>query len=258
MNKQKFNKQFDVHYYEINKDAKATPIAMLNYLEECAVAHSESIGYGIDKLKEQGIGWILKRWSVHIIKYPARNEKVIVETWPSKFERFYAHREYMIKDQSGEIIGRVSSLWILVSIEKKRPQRIPKQLGEAYGLDPIKAVEESFSELFWVGEPELVKEFQVRRSDIDTNNHVNNTKYVEWILECVPPEIYEDYNLSDLEVEYKKEIDYGFSITSNCRRLVEDGGNCQCIHSIVNRDTGTELAAAKTMWNKKDKVKEEE
>lgn len=49
-------------------------------------------------------------------------------------------------------------------------------------------------------------EFIVRRSDIDTNAHVNNTKYIEWVLETIPEEVYRTYRMVALEAEGEHEL----------------------------------------------------
>ena len=49
-----------------------------------------------------------------------------------------------------------------------------------------------------------MKIFNVRYSDIDTNGHVNNSKYVSWIIETVPLEIVLNYTLKNLKMDYKR------------------------------------------------------
>ena len=251
MQNKKYTKEFQVHYYEINQYQEATSITILKYLEEAAICHSESVGLGIGKLKAEGIGWVLNRWFVNIDEYPVWNEKVIIETWPSKFERFYATREFSISNSRGKAIGRARALWVFLNIEKKRPMRIPAEFGEAYSVDSLSTVEGSFREIESVSDLEFKKEFQVRRSDIDTNDHVNNTKYVEWILEAIPQDVYENFTLSTLEVLYKKEIGYGFNICSLCKSIKLDNSSREYGHSIYSKDNVTELTLARTLWKKR-------
>ncbi|AEF93400.1 acyl-ACP thioesterase [Desulfotomaculum nigrificans CO-1-SRB] len=246
----KYRKEFEVHYYEINQFEEATPVAVLNYLEETAVAHSESVGVGISKLKSQGVAWMLNRWHIKMEKYPLWNEKIVIETWPSRFERFYATREFNIRDSYDHIIGRASSLWVFLNIEKKRPLRIPDKIKDAYGTDPHRAIDEPFGELYNLDDSVEKKEFRVRRSDIDTNNHVNNAKYVDWVLETIPAEIYHNYTLASLEVLYRKEVAFGATIWAGCQGIGK-GLNPVYAHSIMNQDGN--LALARTMWQRRNK-----
>ncbi|GAB6180015.1 thioesterase [Desulfotomaculum defluvii] len=250
MHKKRFEKEFEVHYYEINQYQEATPVTVLKYLEETAIAHSDAVGLGINRLKSEGIAWVLNRWSVQVERYPKSNEKVIVETWPSSFERFYATRNFYIKDLKGGILGRATSLWIFLNIEKKRPIRIPDKYMIPYGLELQEVMEKPFGEIYYVENPEVLKEFYVRRSDIDTNQHVNNTVYLGWVLETVPNEIYHEYIMPSFEIMYKREVGMG-SVISATSQTVEELPSTTFAHIIKEKDKGYDLAFAKTHWIKR-------
>ncbi|MDK2785201.1 MAG: hypothetical protein PWQ41_862 [Bacillota bacterium] len=245
-----FSKEFEVHYYEVNRFAEATPVAVLNYLEDTAVTHSEAVGLGFAKLKAKGVGWVLNRWLLLIDKFPTWGERVTVETWPSSFERFTAVREFLLKNRSGDVIGRASSRWFYLNLARKRPIRIPAEFGAAYGISPERAVPEPFSELDPVEEAAVSKTFAVRRHDIDTNEHVNNTKYVEWMTEAVPEAVEEDFALSLLEIEYKRETTYGAVVSSLCAESARGNGWIELLHSIEG-EGGVPLAVARTRWRKR-------
>jgi len=52
-------------------------------------------------------------------------------------------------------------------------------------------------------------EYTATRRDIDTNNHVNNVKYLEWVFCHVPDDIFLGYRPIVLKVAYKKETKLG-------------------------------------------------
>eukprot|EP00955_Chlamydomonas_euryale_P097835 365104-Chlamydomonas_euryale.AAC.12 len=37
-----------------------------------------------------------------------------------------------------------------------------------------------------------------RRSDMDMNGHINNVVYIAWVVEAVPLEVYEEFNLYEV------------------------------------------------------------
>ena len=250
MQNQKFRMEFVVHYHEVNPEEQATPLTLLYYLEDAAIAHSESVGYGLAQVKAEELAWLLNRWHLQMDRYPKLGEKVIIETWPSSFERFYGRREFLIKNMNREIIGRATTLWIFYNIATKRPSRIRTEFGKVYGLDPLRAINDPFDPLLaiGVGAGECEQEFSVRRSDIDTNGHVNNANYLQWMLEVVPEDIYQNTQLASLEIQYKKETTYGSRIRSKCQIEGLDRLQSVCRHVILGEDTGQELALAKTVW----------
>ena len=252
MEDQTFRMKFLVHYHEVDTEEKATPLTLLHYLEDAAIAHSESVGNGVAQIKDEGLAWILNRWHLQMDQYPKLGEKVILETWSSSFERFYGRREFRIRNVAEEIIGRATSLWIFYNMGTKRPCRIRPEFGAAYGLDTLRAIDDAFEPLdaIGVGAGKGEQEFLVRRSDIDTNGHVNNANYLEWMLEVVPEEIYKNHQLASLEIQYKKETTYGSSIHSKCMidSLELDDLQPVCRHAILGEDLGQELAIGKTVW----------
>jgi len=100
--------EFLVHYHEVNPQEQSTPLTLLYYLEDAAIAHSESVGNGVAQIKAEGLAWILNRWHLQMDQYPKLGEKVILETWSSSFERFYGRREFLIRNEQEDIIGQAA------------------------------------------------------------------------------------------------------------------------------------------------------
>lgn len=241
-----FLKDFSVRYYEIDKYQKATLLTLLNYMEESAICHSEYAGFGVSKLKSMKRGWVLSRWLIEIDKYPCLGDTVTVETWPSCLEKFYSIREFLLWDKSGQAMVRARSLWVFLDIDRRRPVRIPAEFGEAYGINDKKALDREFSDFKPLENYDASIRFTVRRSDIDTNDHVNNARYVEWMLEAIPGDVYESSSPIGLEVIYRKETGFGGSVISKCS--INGNNTNQYLHSITDAETGIELAAAITTW----------
>lgn len=252
MKNHRFFREFEVHYHEVNSFGEATPATMLHYLEDVAISHSDAVGFGIDRLKVEGMAWVLNRWHVQMDRYPRYGEKIVIETWPSSYDRFYATREFLLRDQENRIIGRATSLWIYINTETKRPLRIPAEMQNYFGIDSMRAVNDSFESLKSDGESEYELSFSVRRSDIDTNGHVNNAKYLLWTLEVIPEDIYKMNHLFSFEIVYKKETSYGSAILSKC--FVDDNDRTRATfrHVIMGNDTKNELAIARTVWSRRD------
>lgn len=241
--------EFTIYYHQVNCHEQATPLTMLHYLEDTAIAHSEAVGQGLEQLKAKKQAWILNQWQLQMDRYPLVGERVIIETWSVGFERFYGSRDFLIRDSEERIIGRATSLWIFYNTERKRPLRIPPEFAKAYGVNPERAIAASDQE-FAEGSLLEAREqsFSVRRSDIDTNGHVNNVNYLEWMLEAVPEEVYGKHCLGALEIVYKKAAAYGAGIDSKCAALHTGEGNIICRHTILKNGDLEELALAKTVW----------
>lgn len=245
----KYRKTFEIPYYDTDKYRRATPMAMLTYLGEISGSHTDSIGFSVDKLQELNYGWVLNRWKVRILRYPNVKEKITIETWTSSIDRFYATREFIIYDENDIEIGRASTVWIFLNMQKKRPIRIPVEF-----IQVVNPIEEKTFEDFYDFKKEMNVEeymdFYVRRSDIDYNNHVNNTKYLSWMLETIPEDIYENYILSEFEILYKKETIYGNTILSGSSEFTKEDNLYKYFHNILDRKSGESHSMGITRWIK--------
>ena len=91
--------------------------------------------------------------------------------------------------------------------------------------------------------------FNIRYSDIDSNNHVNNVKYIEWAIEAVPIEVIKDYTIKRIKVTFEKESKYGETISSSAAIKEIDENTIKSYHTIRKSD-GTELTLLEAEWEK--------
>lgn len=244
----KYIKKFHIPYYDGDKEGYIRPINILKYFGETSGEETNKL-LGKNEYSTN-YGWMLYRWKIKVNKYPKVKEDVYVKTWVSKLDRFYAFREFILFDKDENIIAKASTVWICVDMNKKRPIRISKEYIEA-----TKIVDEANFKEFqdFKGNLEISSyiDFKVRRSDIDYNNHVNNTKYLSWIIESMTEDIYNDYRLSEFEIIYKKEIKYGDIISTGYSLENREQESLNFIHKITDIKRNEEHSLAKTKWTKK-------
>lgn len=189
-----------VRYSECGTDNKMRISAIINYFQDCTTQNSEEIGVGHDYLVEKNRAWILNSWQVEIARRPKVGESIEVGTWATGFKGVFGPRDFYMTTSEGEELARAHSLWVYIDTETGRP---------------IKPTEEEIA-VYEVGEPILMEEvsrkikvpegaikvdtFPVHKYHIDTNAHVNNSKYIELACEALP----EEFEAKELRVEYKK------------------------------------------------------
>ena len=83
-NSRKNGFEFDgrVRYSEIDHQGTMTLPALVNYFQDCTTFHSESVGLGMERLREEKKAWVLSYWQVIVERYPKLNEKITVGTFP--------------------------------------------------------------------------------------------------------------------------------------------------------------------------------
>ena len=243
----KYWKEFTIPYYDTDGEGYIRPENILCYMAETSSWHSDSLGVGFDVLIGNDHAWMLNRWEVEIVKYPRSKDKVQVKTWTSSFDRFYATREFVMEDSQGQTLAKASTKWFFLDIGKRRPKRIPQDLQEKYNF-----IEEynfrDFSQM--EDEPGNLQSsdlMKVRKSDIDSNNHVNNIRYIEWMQEGLPEHLTRDRRISGLGIVYRKEILPGDEFVS---RWWEDKVQTGRIHHEISVP-GEKNAQGFTLWKEK-------
>jgi medium-chain acyl-[acyl-carrier-protein] hydrolase len=216
----------------------------MRYFEDIAILHSESRGLGLDYYEKNNVGWFLYKWDLKINEYPKFADTIIIITEPKAYKGFYANRDYSIL-LDGKEIGQIKTLWIFMDTVKLRPKKINTEMHENFWLDSNDGEINKLDDLSSVNSVLIAKQFDVRQSDIDTNNHVNNRIYIEWALETIPPEVKNKKTLNGLKVTYLKQLSYGDSINA-CSEMIEENSLIKFIHSIKSNDA--EYCRLETTW----------
>lgn len=189
-----------VRYSEIDHRGTMTLPALINYFQDCSTFHSESVGLGMDRLKQEKKAWVLSYWQIIIDRYPKLYEKITTGTFATEFKGLFGDRNFYMKDEEGRQIACANSIWVFMDLEKGRPCRPAEEDIGPYGVSepldmPYEGRKISVPETFENREP-----FPVRKYHIDTNEHVNNCQYVQMALEMLPG----DLCVRQVRVDYKK------------------------------------------------------
>jgi medium-chain acyl-[acyl-carrier-protein] hydrolase len=202
--------EFQVRSYESDRTGTLKPHSLLNYFEEAAQQHATEFGFGYEQLKEDQRFWVLSRLEAIIDRSPGWGERLTVETWPKSVSRLFAIRDYFVYDQDeeqGRPLVRATSAWLLMDGRSGRPLRPERYLPEGPLLDNAakSAVDEVPGKIpFDTEHARTVSSVTVAYSDLDVNNHVNNSVYLRWIDDAVRKDG-QDRKLARLELNFLRE-----------------------------------------------------
>ena len=242
-----FTKKYEIHYYEVDYKLKCKLSSIIDFICDVGTQQSESVGGGMEYCTNNNCAWVFYKYDIKMYRYPRFGEIISLSTTPVGFKKFYGLRKYVIRDDKNEIIGEALALFFLINIEKRRPMRIQKEQYDFYGVDGDVDYDISMDKLERVEEEQYSKQFDIRYSDIDSNKHVNNVKYVEWAMEAVPIEVINDYQLTRIKVTFEKETTYGERVSSSATVKQVNENSLKSYHTISNSD-GTELTLLEADW----------
>lgn len=106
------------------------------YVEWCeamAIAHSASLGYTHRWHRDHDYIWFVRRHEFDYLAETRLGDDLVMATWVAQMEKSRSHRHYVIyrpKDET--VVVRGLTIWVLVSITTRRPQRIPEEMIERY------------------------------------------------------------------------------------------------------------------------------
>lgn len=209
-----YSEKVKVDFKAAEKDLLLGNRAILEYLENIAGRHADSLKDGALDMGENRTAWILLDWKVEVLHRPSYGEELTVETWSHGFERCYGNRYYTITDSTGRICVEAIAKWVLMNTDKWSIARIDPETAARYQSEPERglSIDTALGKLKAPESCELETLYTVQRRDIDPFGHVHNTYYLDFAYEALPEEVYQKRLFDRIRITYKKEIRLGETV----------------------------------------------
>ncbi len=237
-----------ISYFQVDVNRLMTPAALFSDLQEAAINHSDFLGYSVEYLTEMQTGWAVINWHLEVERMPKLGEKITVQTWCEKCRRMQAIRCFHVLDEKNETIIKGISRWIYMDLEKRKPGNIPDEMVEKYHSGQESSIP---GEKFLMPKEDEVSDavsrsLEITRRDTDSNGHANNVKYLEWAMDDVPDDIYDNMKPKDVRIVYRKECLRGDQVIMKTYiNTLENGTE---ILTFLKDKEQTVLAEVATLW----------
>lgn len=203
----KFELDHKITYFEIDPDFKAPLGVLVKLLQEAAVGHSETVGFGSRSLVESGQAWVLNKMAIDITRYPIYQEQLRVVTWHKGSRGFKSFRDYAVYC-GDEKIAAVSCMWLFVDLARKRLIRIPAHADDAYTVEVEDVL--SFDVDAWkpdyAFDPDFTVDITTRSTDLDPLGHVNNVIYFDYVETALSAYLQRPPRISKIRIQFNREI----------------------------------------------------
>lgn len=230
-----FNKTLKVNFGQCDKNRKMHLSELLLLTSDVAVEDFTMRGITWEVLTEKNYALLVSRTSFHIIRMPQKDQFIKVRTWEEKETGLQFTRRFEIIDENTqEILVTASTLWILVDLKTRRIipaakfdlRDRPLSTSDYAGIAPGKIMlpEEAVS----------AGKRIVRFSDMDANGHVNNSKYGNYVYDCLPEEL-QDKDVREIRINYSKEALPGDEI--EMKLFVSEDGSKAVVTGIGPEET---------------------
>jgi acyl-ACP thioesterase len=183
----------------------------------------------------------LSRFCVVVDHWPEWNQTVTVHTWPRTAKSVFAMRDFEML-AAGTRIGAAASAWLILDAATRKPLRSDRWLGEFQTLARRSLPDDPPKLPGWNGGTSRGASV-VAYTDIDVNAHVNNTRYIGWMLDAYPMTFHQQHSAALLEVNFLGEARCGDTLET----WTMETGSLEGHHCIRSAN-GEEICRARILW----------
>jgi medium-chain acyl-[acyl-carrier-protein] hydrolase len=221
--------KFPVTSADTDVASRLRPGALVNFLIQSAIRSADNLGFGFECLQKQNLFWVLSSLTFEIDRPLKWYEDTEIETWPKDLHKLLYLRDFLIRDKDNEIIGRATSSWFAIDLIHHRPHKIETDQSGIFSFLREKHALDFLPEKLDAVPEGINTDIKSTYFDIDLNGHVTSTRYVDWMMDCIPLEFHLNHYPRGLTVNYLKEINPGELIRI---RTFRSHRNCFCFEGI--------------------------
>ncbi len=209
---------------DIEKDFHLGNKAILEYLENAACHHADSIGCG-STAPGSHTAWLLLDWKVEVLHRPQYGQQLTILTWSKNMVGCFGFRDFEIRDEKGTLCVVATSKWLLIDTIKRAIVKVDKETMAKYDSEPQRCAfahpaDENLEKMSKPANLTHTVTHQVTRRDIDFMGHMHNIYYLDLAYEALPEEVYEKRLFDHFRINYSKEIKPGQVV--NCKYVFVD------------------------------------
>ena len=186
-----------------------------------------------DLIYQKGLSWIVIQNQLTVNRLPKLEEEIIIETEPIGYNKFFTFRRYTILSLDEEVLVDALTTFSMINIEERKLISLDEEVLSEYPIENKKDTRRNPRVPKIDLDNANVQTYRVRLNDIDYNQHVNNAKYFDWVMDSLGMEFVGSHRLKSVLVKYEKEILPEASVKSFYEiRQTENG--VQTLHQLVS------------------------
>jgi len=213
-----------VEGYHVQPDGRIKTSALLRLFQKSAALDLSNSGISDIEMHENHIAFVLSRMTVQMYKDIFFDDIITIKTYPRDLRGAAFIRDYIVY-RGDDVCCYCTSTWALIDTDSRRLLR-PDALEKFGGLE---VSDENIRSL-----PTMRRKIDmtslfgtyvhtVPYSQLDINNHLNNTYYADMIFDGLSPELHKTDANMYIEINYRAEAVLGNTLTLSYSNA-EDGG----------------------------------
>jgi acyl-ACP thioesterase len=202
MNNTTFEQTIHLRTSDFDVNGRLTSSAILDLFQTAAGRHAEILGVGYNDMLSKNLFWVVLRIKYEVLKYPPLYGDVKIITWPHEAGRIDFDRDYLIKDENGVTLVKGTSKWVTIYADTRKMAIT----DISYNINDF-CRDRTFDDKFLKSEDFDTSNLipyttQSAYTDLDVNGHVNNIKYVNYVINALNL----NEEISYFQIDYHKEV----------------------------------------------------
>ncbi|AJS57159.1 acyl-[acyl-carrier-protein] thioesterase [Paenibacillus sp. IHBB 10380] len=196
-----------IYSNEIDYKANCRLSNLLSLMQRAADGDVEHMGGTRDQMVAHHLGWMLTTIDLACERMPIFNETLKITTWNKGTKGPLWLRDFRIFDENNQEIAKACTLWALVDIDKRkvlRPSAYPFNINSNHE-DSVGPVPDKLN---ISDEVELYHSYSitVRYSGIDSNGHLNNSRYADLCMDTLTQSELDTLSILGFHITYYHEV----------------------------------------------------
>lgn len=198
----------EVHEVDFSECTASGTLSLSNLYkiaQKTATKHSILGGISFLDLQKIKQAWVLNKMRLEIKCLPKWQDIIHIKTWIESLDGIRSIRNFEITLNDRKIIG-ISTLWVTINTERRRPESMLLPHNHFEKLNGVTSTQQSFKKIPTDLEYKLLKNGIVEYSDLDMVQHVNNAKYIEWIINSIHSNSLNFPTVREIDMVFQKEM----------------------------------------------------
>jgi len=201
-----------IRAFDVDANNRLKVSTIFDYFQDAASNDAERRNFGYEVFIPMGLFWVLSWMKIECIDFPKFSDEVKIQTWGKKHYKLYSIRDYLLVNSDSKIICKGTSAWLLLDSKTLRPKILPELFPDIKMFESKDALTDLPKKLIPSRDNEIIYSSQIRYSDLDLNQHANNAKYIELMLDCYDVDFHKNHTLKTLTISFNSETKYGDNI----------------------------------------------
>jgi len=210
--------QYDIKVYEADALGRAGMTAIANYVQNSAAGHYTFLDNERGPFLPADFIWAMNRLELQVLRIPRWRDEVTLETWSRGVDRISAIREFRLLDKAGDAVVLGTSLWVVID-GSRRLHRLNGLSPKWPSLPDRTFINKTPDKVQELKKPSRDSVFKAAYSDLDLNRHVNNVKYLEWMLDSYQQPFLESRDVNRIELNFLDSASAGDEIVVGTERV---------------------------------------